>query len=145
MTILERFNAYVEAFEVAYENDDFTVLEPFFTENAVYETMADPPFGNRQEGRDAIFTFLKMSVASFDRRFEKREVNLLEGPEVRGNTVWIKWCANYESEGIPPLSIEGEETATFEGDRICRLEDCWPAEAGKAVLEYMEAHGGALA
>ena len=39
MSILERFNAYAEAFEVAYANDDFSVLEPFFTEGAVYETL----------------------------------------------------------------------------------------------------------
>ena len=145
MSILERFNAYAEAFEVAYDSDDFTLLEPFFTEGAVYETFADPPLGGCQEGRDAIFAYMKSSVAGFDRRFEKRELVVLEGPEVRGNEVWMKWCANYQTEGLPPLALEGEETATFEGDRICRLEDRWSPEAGKAVIEYMEAHGGSLA
>jgi len=145
MSILERFNAYAEAFEVAYESDDFSILEPFFTEGAVYETLADPPLGGRQEGRDAIFAYMKISVAGFDRRFEKRELVVLEGPEVRGNEVWMKWCANYQSEGLPPLALEGEETATFEGDRICRLEDRWSSEAGKTVIEYMEAHGDSLA
>ena len=144
MSILERFNAYAEAFEVAYESDDFSVLEPFFTEDAVYETLADPPLGSLQESRDAIFAFMKSSVAGFDRRFEKRELVLLEGPEVRGNSVWMKWCAKYQSEGVPPLALEGEETATFEGDRICRLEDRWSPDAGKAVVEYMETHGDAL-
>jgi len=145
MSILERFNAYAEAFEVAYESDDFSVLEPFFTEGAVYETIADPPLGGCQEGRDAVFAYLKSSVASFDRSFEKRELVVLEGPVVRGNEVWMKWCANYQSEGLPPLAIEGEETATFEGDRICRLEDRWSPEAEKNVVEYMAAHGESLA
>ena len=48
-------------------------------------------------------------MANFDRRFEERELVVLEGPEVRGNDVWMKWCANYRSEGIPPLALEGEE------------------------------------
>ena len=145
MSILERFEAYAEAFETAYASDDFSILEPFFTEDAVYETLADPPLGSRQEGRNAITAFMKASVASFDRRFQKRELTLLEGPELRDDAVWIKWCAHYESEGLPPLSLEGEETATFEGDRISRLEDRWSPEAGKAVLEYMEVHGASLA
>lgn len=145
MSILERFNAYAEAFENAYERDDFSILEPYFTEDAVYETLADPPLGNLQEGRDAIFAYMKVSVAGFDRLFDKRELVLLEGPLVRGNAVWIKWRADYESEGVPPLALEGEETASFDGDRISRLEDRWSPDAGKAVLEYMESHRGALA
>ena len=38
---IERFGEYAAAFEVAFEKDDWSVLEPFFTENAVYETFGE--------------------------------------------------------------------------------------------------------
>ena len=88
---------------------------------------------------------MKASVADFDRRFEVRDLTLLEGPEARGDTVWMKWRVNYRSEGMPPLTIEGEETATFDGERICRLEDRWSPEAEKVVLDYMKEHGSSIA
>ena len=37
MSIADRYQAYAEAFEVTYEDDDWTRIEPFFTEDAVYE------------------------------------------------------------------------------------------------------------
>ena len=52
-----------------------------------------------------VIGYLKVSVAGFDRRFGERELVVLEGPEVRGDGVWLKWCANYRSEGLPPLSL----------------------------------------
>jgi hypothetical protein len=39
----------------------------------------------------------------------------------------------------------GEETATFEGDRIARLEDRFPSVVVKEILAWMNAHGGKLA
>ena len=79
-----------------------------------------------------------------DRRFETRDLTLLKGPEARGNCVWIKWRVNYRSEGAPTRSIEGEETAPFEGDRICRLEDRWSPDMEKAVLDFMQANGDSI-
>ncbi len=90
MGIVERFNDYAGTFEVAFESDDFSVLEPFFTEDAVYETIADPPLGGRQEGRDTIFEYMKASVSGFDRRFEKREpcCRLLQRETQLARLVW---------------------------------------------------------
>ena len=47
MDMTQRFLGYAAAFEVAYATDDWSHLDPFFTADAVYETLAEPPFGNR--------------------------------------------------------------------------------------------------
>ena len=47
---IPRFGAYAAAFEKAFENDDWSVVEPFFHEDAVYEVALPPPFG--EEGPD---------------------------------------------------------------------------------------------
>jgi ketosteroid isomerase-like protein len=144
MDIVQRFLGYAAAFEKAYETDDWSHLDPFFTEDAVYETLADPPFGNRNEGLEAVKAGFKQAVAGFDRRFDSRAVEMVEGPIERDGNVWFRWVATYTLAGAPPLRMQGEETAVFAGDRIRRLEDRISAAEGQQVMAYMAEHGGKL-
>ena len=140
-----RFSEYAEAFEVAFRDDNWEVLEPFFTEEAVYETIADEPFAALHEGRSAILVAFQQSVTSFDRRFDSRKVELIEGPEERDEAVWVAWRASYQIAGAPALVLEGEERAWFEGERISRLEDRIVSDATKDnVQAYMAEHGSKL-
>jgi hypothetical protein len=145
MGLIERFQQYADAFEVFFEKGDTSVIEPYFTEDAVYETLADPPLGGLHEGRAKVLAGLVQSLDSFDHRFDSRELEMLEGPEERDAAVWIRWRATYTAAGAPPLSIEGEETAVFEGERIKRLEDRFAPEAAKTMLAWMQEHGAKLA
>ena len=144
MDPIARFQQYADAFEEFFERDDASILEPYFTEDAVSETLADPPLGGRQEGRAAVIAELKASLDSFDRRFESRELEVLEGPEDRDGAVWMRWRARYRVSDAPRLELEGEETVTFEGDRIRRLEDRFPPDAPKSMLAWLSAHGAKL-
>ena len=144
MDITQRFLGYVAAFEMAYETDDWSHLDQFFTQDAVYETLADPPFGNRSEGLEGIKAGFKQAVAGFDRRFDSRAVEMVEGPIERNGTVWFRWVATYSLAGAPPLRMHGEETAIFVGDRIHRLEDRISAADGQQVLAYLGQYGGKL-
>ena len=144
MSLLERFAEYDQAFEKAYASDDWSIVEPCFTEDAVYEILAEPPLGGRHEGRDAVLAFFKLSLDSFDRRFDSRSLEIIEGPEVRGDSVWMRWRATYRIGSAPELSLEGEETARFTGDRIERLEDRYAEGAAAPVVEYMGEHGAKL-
>ena len=81
---------------------------------------------------------MKQSLDTFDRRFDTREIELLEGPELRDGAVWIRWRATYRVGGAPPLAVEGEETAAIEGGRIRRLEDRIADEVTSRVLEWMD-------
>jgi hypothetical protein len=144
MDPIERFQQYAEAFEEFFERDDASLLEPYFTEDAVYETLAEPPLAGHLQGREAVLTHLKASLDNFDRRFESRELETLEGPEVRDGGVWLRWRIRYRVPGAPPLEMEGEETATFEGDRIRRLEDRFAPDAPKSMLAWLSQHGARM-
>jgi hypothetical protein len=50
MSNIPRFAAYAAAFEKSYENRDWSLLEPFFTEDAVYDAGAAPVVGGLHEG-----------------------------------------------------------------------------------------------
>jgi hypothetical protein len=144
MDITQRFLGYAAAFEVAYTTDDWSHLDPFFTADAVYETLAEPPLGNRSEGIEVVKAAFKQALAGFDRRFDSRAVEMVEGPIERNGTVWFRWIATYTLAGAPPLRMHGEETAVFTGDRIQRLEDRISAAEGQQVLAYLAQHGSKL-
>ena len=144
MSSTDRFFAYAAAFEKAFTSDDWSVVEPFFTEDAVYEVQLDPPMGGRFEGRAAILSYFKEVVDRFDRRFETREPALLEGPREQDDSVWIRGRATYRSAGVPDFVLELEEIAYFEGDQICRLEDRYEPAMKEQIASYMAAHGAKL-
>jgi len=60
MGTIERYMAYAAAFEEAYASDNWSQLEPFFTEDAAYVNVAPAPFGGEYKGRTAVPTNFKL-------------------------------------------------------------------------------------
>jgi hypothetical protein len=141
---IPRFAAYAAAFEKAYETDDWSEVGSFFAPAAVYEVSLDPPIGGRFEGRDAILAYFKRVLDGFDRRFASREIALLEGPVEKGDQVSLRGSARYRAVGVPDLVLELEETATFAGDHIVRLEDTYAPEVATALEAYLAEHAARL-
>jgi len=144
MSKIAQFGAYASAFEKAYVSDDWSVVEPFFTEDATYEVQLDPPMGGTIEGRAAILEYFKDVLDRFDRRFETRELELLDGPKEDGQSVWIRGRATYRAPGVPELVLDLEETAHFEGECIRRLEDRYESEMKQQISNYLDEHGAKL-
>jgi hypothetical protein len=141
---IPRFVAYAAAFEKCVASDDWALLEPFFTEDAVYEIPIGAPLGGRFEGRATILAYFKAILDRFDRRFASRELALLDGPKESADSVWIRGSATYRADGVPDFTLELEETVTFAGDRICRLEDRYEPAMEQHIASYLKAHGGKL-
>jgi hypothetical protein len=137
MAIQDRYLAYADAFEETYADDDWSRIEPYFTEDAVYEGEPDA------KGRAAVLAKLKGGIDGFDRRMDSRTVEF-EKPTVEGNTLVVRWKGIYTKKGRPDLVLSGTETAIFEGDRIARLRDTFDPAAQKAMGEWMAAHGSSL-
>ena len=137
MAIADRYQAYADAFEQSFEDDDWSRIAPYFTEDAVYEG------DETARGNDAVLAKLKRGVDGFDRRMDKRTITL-STPRVEGDTVTVTWRVVYEKAGCPNLEITGTEYAEFSGDRIARLRDEFDPAATKAMGEWMAAHGALL-
>lgn len=137
MSIEDRYRAYADAFEESYEDDDWSRIEQYFTEDAVYE--GDPD----AVGRPAVLEKLKGGVDSFDRRMDSRTPDF-QTPTIDGDTLTMSWKVTYTKQNVPDLVISGVETAVFQGERIARLRDDFDPEAQKAMGEWMAAHGAAL-
>jgi len=145
MSHIARFVAYAAAFEKSYESDDWSFVEPFFAEDAVYDTGIPLVDGvTRFEGRPAVIGYFKSVLDAFDRRFDSRELALLEGPIENGSTVRIRGSATYRAAGVPDFALVLDEIVTFAGDLIIHLEDVYD-DAMKASLErHLAEHGRAL-
>jgi hypothetical protein len=137
MSIRDRYQAYADAFEETYKDNDWSRIEPFFTEDAVYE--GDPD----AVGRKAVLTKLEGAVDGFDRKMDARIPDFQE-PTVEGNELVMRWTVTYEKAGAPDLVLSGVETAHFEGDRIARLRDDLDPETEKRMGEWMATHGAKL-
>ena len=137
MSIEDRYQAYAAAFEESFEDDEWSRLEEFFTEDAVYE--GDPD----ANGRAAVLAKLKHGVDSFDRRMDSRTPDF-STPTLAGNTLTMEWTVTYTKSGALDLAISGVETAIFEGDRIARLRDDFDPESQKAMGEWMASNGASF-
>ena len=137
MSIQDRYQAYADAFEESYEDDDWTRLEQYFTQDAVYE--GDPD----ARGCDAVLAKLKGGVDGFDRKMDSRRPDF-QTPTLDGNTLVMKWTVTYQKMGAPNLVLAGVETAVFEGDRIALLRDDMDPAALKEMGQWMREHSGKL-
>jgi hypothetical protein len=138
----ERFLEYASAFEQTYVDDDWTRLEPYFTEDAIYAVTGEAPLGGRWKGRKQLLEHLRESVDELDRRFDERHVEPLGEPTVGENSFEIGWRGTYKKAGCPDLVFGGRERATFEGDRIRLLEDLMEEGADRTIQAYVAQHFG---
>lgn len=141
---IEQYMAYAGAFEEAYASDNWSKIEKYFTDDAVYAFVAPAPFGGEYTGRAAVLSQFQHSVNGLDRRFDSRTVEVLEGPVEKDGDVWIRWAAVYTLSGAPDCRMEGEERATFTGDRISRLEDSLSEAEATRIGAYFAQHGAKL-
>ena len=141
MDPLQIFKKYAAAFEVAVASGRWNLVEQFFTDDAVYVVEKGPPLGGVRESRDAVMDFIQWSVNDFDLRFERRTATITEGPVEKDGGVWLRWRLDYETPGLPLLSVSGVETLAFEEGKIRRIEDHYDPGSMEAIESFFKAHG----
>lgn len=138
MSIIDRFKAYADAFEETFDDDDWSRLEQYFAEDAVYEGEPEDAVG-----RDAVLAKMRDSVNSMDRMMDSREL-ILDGFTREGDTVVAPVRVTMTKAGAPDIKLRGIEYATFDGDRISRLRDEFDPDDTKKIGEWMAEHGAKL-
>lgn len=144
MSTIQEFALYAAAFERAYASDDWQEIESILAEDVVYE-VGLPLLGKvRCEGRAEMVAWFRRSLDTFDRRFERRALELVDGPEMRDGNVWLSGTATYEAEGVPPFVLRLEETIRFEEGQLVRLVDAYSDEMKAEAKAYIDAYGEQL-
>ena len=130
MSNLPTFGAYAAAFEESLQDDDWSRLEQYFSEEASYR----PGDGTEAIGRDAVLRALQDSVNRLERKSDSRD--LVGEPELSesGDKITLKFAVKYSKKGLPDLILSGYETAQFSDGRILKMEDVF--DDASAVLEW---------
>lgn len=123
MSDLAHFAAYAQAFEIAFLTDDWSHIEPHFTDDAAHVVAATGLLAADDQGRDAVVSGLRDVVHQLDRRFDVRIPEILEGPMRREDGVWMRFRLTLRREGVPDLEIEGTHLAAFRDGRIARIDE----------------------
>ena len=139
MNAIDRYQAYADAFEETYADDNWDRLIEYFSDDAVYA----PGDGTETSGRDAVIALLQNAVDGLDRQFDSRELTS-SAPTLAGNTVSISWRLTLRKAGLPDLVATGVENAIMEDGCISHMEDVFDAGVGEAVATWMAEHGASL-
>ncbi len=141
---LAHFFAYARAFEVAVLSDDWTILEPFFAPDAEHRVRGPAPFACDDRGRDAVIAGLRASVSRIERRCDARIPEVIEGPLVRPDGIWMRFGVGLRHAGLPDLWFEGEHLVVTREGRIARIDE-WmdPASATEAAA-WLARHAASL-
>lgn len=142
---LERFYGYVRAFEVAYLADVWSgVADCFHPEARHFVPNGGPVLAADDRGRDAVVAGLRAAVNALDRRFDARLVELVAGPELRPEGIWMRFGVTLRRAGVPDLRFEGDHRAVYEDGRIHLLEEILEPDAGERVDAFLREHDAAL-
>jgi hypothetical protein len=144
MSDLERFLGYVRAFELVYLTDAWAALEPHLAEDARHVVHAEGSLRLDDRGRAAVIDGLRRSVHGMDRRFDARIPELVEGPLVRPDGIWMRFSLRLRRAGLPELHVEGEHVAEYAEGRIVRIEEWIAPGTGERVDAFLTEHGARL-
>lgn len=142
MALLERFIQYAADFEKTFRDDDWSRLEPYFTDDATY-SVEKMPFAFTARGRAAVLAAIRRSLDGFDRRLTRR-VEVVGTPTEQGSEVVIPWRAHYERPGAPPLVFGAREIAVYRDGRIRELRDVYDDGSAAVYQRWMGEHGQGL-
>jgi hypothetical protein len=141
--ILQQFMAYAGDFERTLADDDWARLRRYFADDAVYEVQAES-FGCRLTGPPAIFAGMKKSLDGFDRKFSKRDIEVVSGPDVSGAEIRMTWKVSYTKEGLPPFVLRGRSMVGYAGDKIAYLTDMYDPSVAAELAAWQRQSGVAL-
>ena len=136
----DTFLRYAADFEKCFADDDWSRLDRHFTAETVYRVESDR-FGCVLTGPRAIGAGMKKSLDGMDRRFDKREIRVTEGPAIEGDTLRVGWTVTYTTGDHPPFVLPGASTARVTAGRIVELVDTFDASVGDAMARWQRDTG----
>ncbi len=143
MDIMPQFMAYAADFEQTFVDDDWTRLEKYFAADAVYEVQSGS-FGCRLTGPAAILAGIKKSLDHFDRKFDKRDIQITSPPEVTGDEMRVGWAVLYTKAGWPPFTLRGRSTVRYAGTVIAHLCDSYDPSMDQELAAWRRESGATV-
>jgi SnoaL-like protein len=142
MSLIQQFIEQRAAFEKTYDDGNWARLEPYFSEDLIYEVI-NMPFHCVINGRPAVIAGLRRSIERFDKRC-RRTVGLGSMVVQEGNNVLVHGGIRFQRGGSPPVESGLWEVATYRDGRIERLIDIYDPGEGAKFERWMAEWGEGL-
>jgi hypothetical protein len=127
---MKQFMAYAAAFEQTFADNDWTRLERYFTEDAVYQVSGHARFACELHGRDNIFRGMRRSLDGFDRKMASREIVPTAPPSEDNDSLTFRGFVRYRrAPDAPPIEMHATIVVEFDGDRIRSMHDSFALDA----------------
>jgi hypothetical protein len=116
----QAFQKYALAFEAGYASRDWkATVGPCLTDDHVWLVEgAGPPAGGLTQGRDAVLEAIRRSCDFFDRRFDVRAPQIVDGPTPIPGGIHMTWVVTYRRDGLPDFVLRGEEWDFFADGKL---------------------------
>ena len=113
------FLNYAEAFEVGFASRDWTHVDRVMTDDVIWSVAdTEAPVGGTHVGRAPSLDAIRVSTDNFDRRFDRREPRVVEGPREIPGGIHMTWEVTYSREGLAPFVLVGEEWDFFRDGKL---------------------------
>ena len=142
MDVLKKYKSYYQAFEDAYDSDNWSAVSSYFTDDAIYES----PMTGQAKGKENVMNVFSESLNRFDRQFSvKRTIENIDSETiVEDNYLKIVGIVTYSHEGIPDLKVTMDEELWFKNELIEKIVDTIDeTEMGK-IQQHLEKYGDKL-
>ncbi len=140
MTALDVFLAYAADFEKSFVDDEWSRLERFFDDDAVYRIESNA-FGCEITGPTEILAGMKKSLDGLDRRFDGRKITITDGPHAGEDDLRVTWVVTYSKEGLPSFDLHGASYARVRDGRIQLLVDSYDDAVAEALDAWVRETG----
>lgn len=140
--MIERWRAWIAAFDACCDDDGWDRLAPFLAEGVRY-TVSGTSFACALSGRDAVIAGFAKSVRGFDQRLDERHWFGVGVRVYSPHIVTARSTGVYRRGVLPPLHFSAQSQWQFRDTLIHTMSDVYdPEEADvAAALQWLADHG----
>jgi hypothetical protein len=125
--MIERWREWIATFDRACEDDDWTRLAPFLTDDVIY-AVTGAPFACEIRGRDAVIDGFARSIRNFDRRFDERRWFGVGIRSFDPNAITGRAMGWYRIGDAPPITFSARSLWLFRDDRLSVMVDVYDTQ-----------------
>lgn len=140
--MLQTWRDFLDTFNTACETDEWSLLEPFLTEDVQYR-VTGMFMACHIHGRAAVIAGFAKSIRGFDRKFDSRQHEPVGVKTYDPDTVSAIAWGRYQKAGLPDVRIAAHGFWHFRDGKINAMTDVWDVTLveNQQALAWLAEHG----
>lgn len=139
--MIELWQNWISAFDLAVETDDWSSLRPLLGDDVTY-TVSGAPFACHLVGAEAVIAGFHKSISNFDRQFDQRWWFGVGVREFAPDVVSARAMGVYRLADKPLLHFSAHSLWRFRDGKVAAMQDCYDVceHDVQAALRWLAEH-----